>query len=166
MVVLWHIAGQFGLPPVILGGWPLTGGVSFFFILSGFILTHAHLNMTAGGTPFSFYVSRIARIWPAHVACFLLLFILVALREMDPSEAVAPLQIEDALYAHFEVLETFDRGGTLLMPIFGSACLSSAMAEDEDGLHVLQRLFDTERALICGGIIKSLNRQYIAGPRQ
>jgi peptidoglycan/LPS O-acetylase OafA/YrhL len=77
MVVLLHLAGQFGLPLVILGGWPLTGGVSFFFILSGFILSHAHPNITAGGTPFSFYVSRIARIWPAHVACFLLLFILV-----------------------------------------------------------------------------------------
>jgi peptidoglycan/LPS O-acetylase OafA/YrhL len=77
MIVLWHIAGQFGLPPVILGGWPLTGGVSFFFILSGFILAHAHPKMIAGGAPFSFYVSRIARIWPAHLACFLLLFALV-----------------------------------------------------------------------------------------
>jgi peptidoglycan/LPS O-acetylase OafA/YrhL len=33
--------------------------------------------MAAGGAPFSFYISRIARIWPAHVACFLLLFALV-----------------------------------------------------------------------------------------
>lgn len=77
MIVLWHISGQFGLPPVILGGWPLTAGVSFFFILSGFILTHAHSKMAGGGKPYSFYVSRIARIWPAHVACFLLLFVLV-----------------------------------------------------------------------------------------
>jgi len=89
-----------------------------------------------------------------------------ALRETDPSEAIAPHQIEDALYAHFEVLEKFDRGGTLLMPIFGSACLSSTMAECEEGLQVLQRLFDTERALIRCGMIKSLNRQYIAKPRR
>jgi peptidoglycan/LPS O-acetylase OafA/YrhL len=60
MIVLWHIGGQFCLPLVILGGWPLTG-VSLFFILSGY----------------SFYVSRIARIWPSHVACFLLMFVLV-----------------------------------------------------------------------------------------
>jgi hypothetical protein len=33
--------------------------------------------MTAGGSPTSFYVSRIARIWPPHVACFVLLFSLV-----------------------------------------------------------------------------------------
>jgi hypothetical protein len=37
-----------------------------------------------------------------------------ALRAMDPSEAIVPHQIEDALYSHFEVVATFDRGGTLL----------------------------------------------------
>jgi peptidoglycan/LPS O-acetylase OafA/YrhL len=90
MIVLRHIAGQFGSPPVILGGWPVTGGVSFFFILSGFILTHAHPNMTAGGTPLSFYVSRIAGIWPAHVACFLLWFILFKMsRKMAPADRSA-----------------------------------------------------------------------------
>jgi SAM-dependent methyltransferase len=88
-----------------------------------------------------------------------------ALREMDPSEAIAPHQIEDALYAHFEVVATFDRGGTLLAPIFGSGCLSSAMAESEQGLQELQRLFDTERALIRGGVVKSTHRQYVARPR-
>jgi hypothetical protein len=48
-----------------------------------------------------------------------------ALRAMDPSEAIVPHQIEDALYSHFEVVATFDRGGTLLahlwqrMPFLG-----------------------------------------------
>jgi peptidoglycan/LPS O-acetylase OafA/YrhL len=77
MILLWHLRGQLGVPGDFFGDWPLNASVSFFFILSGFILAHAHPTMTAGGSPTSFYVSRIARIWPPHVACFLLLFALV-----------------------------------------------------------------------------------------
>jgi peptidoglycan/LPS O-acetylase OafA/YrhL len=50
-------------------------GVSFFFILSGFVLTWSHV---ANDTPRSFYGRRIARIYPAYAvaaACTALLFI-------------------------------------------------------------------------------------------
>ncbi|WP_316399049.1 class I SAM-dependent methyltransferase [Bradyrhizobium sp. 33ap4] len=88
-----------------------------------------------------------------------------ALAEMDPSEAVAPSKIEDALFAHFDVLKTFQRGGTLLAPIFGSSCLSREMADSNEGHDTLRRLFDEEQRLISSGIIKSTHNMYIARPR-
>jgi peptidoglycan/LPS O-acetylase OafA/YrhL len=47
----------------------LAQGVSFFFVLSGFILTHVY------GKDFDikqFYLNRFARLWPVHFVCFLL----------------------------------------------------------------------------------------------
>jgi peptidoglycan/LPS O-acetylase OafA/YrhL len=45
-------------------------GVTFFFILSGFILTHTYLNslrtLSLRGI-WNFYVARAARIWPVHL---------------------------------------------------------------------------------------------------
>ncbi|WP_064577169.1 acyltransferase family protein [Cupriavidus gilardii] len=43
-------------------------GVSFFFVLSGFILSHAYGNMRAGDGLREFWAARIARLWPAHAA--------------------------------------------------------------------------------------------------
>lgn len=48
--------------------------VSFFFVLSGFILTIAY------GQQFSikqFYLNRVARLWPTHLFCFLLVVFLI-----------------------------------------------------------------------------------------
>jgi peptidoglycan/LPS O-acetylase OafA/YrhL len=42
-------------------GW----GVSFFFVLSGFILTYVYGDMS-GKTTSRFFVARIARLWPLH----------------------------------------------------------------------------------------------------
>lgn len=49
-------------------------GVSFFFILSGFILTYAHPFVPAAA---DFYRRRFARVWPVHVFSFLLVVILL-----------------------------------------------------------------------------------------
>lgn len=49
-----------------------TNAVTFFFVLSGFILTYVyHQRISKIGT-LKFYVARIARIWPLHVVCFAL----------------------------------------------------------------------------------------------
>jgi peptidoglycan/LPS O-acetylase OafA/YrhL len=53
----------------------LSQGVSFFFVLSGFILTHVY------GSEFDvrkFYVNRLARLWPIHVFCFALCVLLIS----------------------------------------------------------------------------------------
>ncbi len=84
---------------------------------------------------------------------------------MDPSEAVRSQQIPSALSAHFEIVKTWARGGTLLAPIFGSGCLDSAMAASEEGAKVLAAMFETEQDLIRSGALHSDNYVYIARPR-
>jgi ubiquinone/menaquinone biosynthesis C-methylase UbiE len=89
-----------------------------------------------------------------------------ALIALDPSEAVSSHQIEDALLAHFEIVEATARGGTLLAPIFGSGCLSADMAATADGRAMLKRLYCAERRMIAEGRLKSHNIMYVARPRR
>lgn len=51
--------------------------VSFFFILSGFVLTLNYQNFSNDKQYFRFYLSRFWRIWPAHIAALCLLLLLV-----------------------------------------------------------------------------------------
>jgi ankyrin repeat protein/peptidoglycan/LPS O-acetylase OafA/YrhL len=73
MVVFCHMAsfGIFGFRnDQGLDG--LSSGVSFFFVLSGFILAHVYPELKDSGEIKGFLRARIARIWPGHVATFLL----------------------------------------------------------------------------------------------
>lgn len=73
-IVIHHAKGSL-LPKDFLDGIPLDMGVSFFFVLSGFILTHVYRSKQ-----FDFYdflTSRISRIWPAHLTAFLILTLLI-----------------------------------------------------------------------------------------
>ncbi|MFL9952496.1 acyltransferase [Paraburkholderia nemoris] len=42
-------------------------GVSFFFVLSGFILCYTYRDFDSVGSVRRFYVARIARVWPLHL---------------------------------------------------------------------------------------------------
>ena len=88
-----------------------------------------------------------------------------ALRAMDPSEAVAPQHIEPALAAHFEIVQKWPRGGTLLAPIFGSGCIDAAIADSPEGLAILAAMFEAEQDLIRDGTLASDSYVYIAKPR-
>jgi SAM-dependent methyltransferase len=87
------------------------------------------------------------------------------IRDRDPSEAVAAQHIPAALRAHFEIVQSWPRGGTLLAPIFGSGCLDSAMAASEEGANVLVAMFRAEQELIRVGALTSDNYLYVARPR-
>ena len=88
-----------------------------------------------------------------------------ALCAMDPSEAVASQHIEAALAAHFEIVQKWPRGGTLLAPIFGSGCLDAAIADSPEGLAILAAMFEAEQDLIRNGALPSDSYVYIAKPR-
>jgi SAM-dependent methyltransferase len=87
------------------------------------------------------------------------------MRDIDPSEAIAPQHIPAALRAHFEIVQAWARGGTLLAPIFGSGCLDVAMMESEEGIAVLAAMFKAEQQLIRTDALSSDNYVYIARPR-
>jgi peptidoglycan/LPS O-acetylase OafA/YrhL len=63
-------------------------GVSFFFVLSGFIIAYAYPRLDSGRAVFGFMVSRVARIWPAHFIALLLTIWLLRLPS-DPATFVA-----------------------------------------------------------------------------
>lgn len=77
MIVIHHSAGLFGFgtppTPFILGQ-----GVSFFFVLSGFILAYVYPKLSTFSEVRRFLYARFARIWPAHVVTFLLAFWLLS----------------------------------------------------------------------------------------
>ena len=61
---------------------PLDAGVSFFFVLSGFILTYVYHASPVERFPWKdFYTARLARIWPLHLVCLLLTMLLVNVPE-------------------------------------------------------------------------------------
>jgi peptidoglycan/LPS O-acetylase OafA/YrhL len=74
MIVLHH-SRRLAIPVL---GRSLDHGVSFFFVLSGFILAYAYPKLESGRDVADFLAARIARIWPAHVVGLLLA--LLALR--------------------------------------------------------------------------------------
>jgi peptidoglycan/LPS O-acetylase OafA/YrhL len=51
---------------------PLSQGVSFFFVLSGFILAHAYPDFPNWHSVRRFYLARFARIWPLHIVTLLI----------------------------------------------------------------------------------------------
>ncbi|MEO8882345.1 MAG: acyltransferase [Devosia sp.] len=81
-VVLYHInAYSHGLfanwfPPLAYG--PLA--VDFFFVLSGFVLTHVYRDGWMAGTysHAGFMLKRFARVWPLHIATLLGVAVLIA----------------------------------------------------------------------------------------
>jgi peptidoglycan/LPS O-acetylase OafA/YrhL len=82
-VVLYHYVWWFTSPgaptlkiPLIIEGGL---GVDFFFLLSGFILTHAHLRQIRTSTlnVKQFLIKRLARIYPLHLATLLFFLALV-----------------------------------------------------------------------------------------
>jgi peptidoglycan/LPS O-acetylase OafA/YrhL len=87
-IVLFHSRGYFGIPRdaewVFWGKQP----VSFFFILSGFILYYSYQSLDGVKGATRFYRARIARIWPLHA----LTMILAAGLAFVPESEFLPLE--------------------------------------------------------------------------
>jgi Predicted acyltransferases len=72
MIVVYHAKNYFMWSWIKHAPFTLMMGVSFFFVLSGFILTHVYTSkaMRSYG---HFIRARIARLWPLHIATLILL---------------------------------------------------------------------------------------------
>jgi peptidoglycan/LPS O-acetylase OafA/YrhL len=71
-IVAYHCRGHFGLPVDFLSPFELSQGVSFFFVLSGFILAFRYPELDGARATNKFWLARFARVWPLHLATFLL----------------------------------------------------------------------------------------------
>lgn len=67
MIVFLHVHSAF-LPAVVVDPLLLEQGITFFFVLSGFVMCHAYGTAPARIPAGSFYLARFARIWPLHGA--------------------------------------------------------------------------------------------------
>ncbi|CND89459.1 acyltransferase family protein [Yersinia enterocolitica] len=67
MIVIGHVHPLFGSLGVAKN-FALAQGVSFFFVLSGFILAYNYKTLQDGKSVKRFLVARFARIWPLHIA--------------------------------------------------------------------------------------------------
>lgn len=75
MVALFHFNAQSDLSivPLVRNSWIF---VDFFFVLSGFVITHGYLERIDGWRPAAgFIVRRIGRLWPLHLAMLLVLVV-------------------------------------------------------------------------------------------
>lgn len=77
IIVAGHMRGTLGVPPEFLGWFQTENGVSFFFVLSGFILTYAHQGNIDSGERQRFYLARFARVWPLHVAGIVAIYLFI-----------------------------------------------------------------------------------------
>jgi peptidoglycan/LPS O-acetylase OafA/YrhL len=94
MIVITHAEDPFGFnttPPFF----NLEQGVSFFFILSGFILAYVYPKFDSWPDIWHFWRARVARVWPALAASFILAFCLLSL-EWDHKTALANLLMINA----------------------------------------------------------------------
>jgi peptidoglycan/LPS O-acetylase OafA/YrhL len=97
LIVIQHSTGVL-LPPNTLSGWPLDHGVSFFFVLSGFILTLSYPKLETWRATADFWRARIARIWPMHLFALALLFVISTIP--GTTGGGAPALIANILLVH------------------------------------------------------------------
>jgi peptidoglycan/LPS O-acetylase OafA/YrhL len=76
MIVFFHVPAEFGLSLDPYKPFMLGHAVSFFFVLSGFILALVYPDLEGKGRVGRFWLARFARLWPVHIAAFISTFIL------------------------------------------------------------------------------------------
>jgi peptidoglycan/LPS O-acetylase OafA/YrhL len=80
-IITCHSRGHFGLPTDLGAPYQFTQSVSFFFVLSGFIMAFVYPNLDGAGATGKYWLARFARIWPLHL--IILLFYVLLLPELS-----------------------------------------------------------------------------------
>jgi peptidoglycan/LPS O-acetylase OafA/YrhL len=76
-IVFHHLRGSFGIASGAYASCNLGSAVSFFFVLSGFVLAYAYPRLSSWGEVSAFIIRRWFRVWPLHFACLLILLVLM-----------------------------------------------------------------------------------------
>ncbi|WP_449246264.1 acyltransferase family protein [Desulfarculus baarsii] len=99
LIVIHHAACFFGFKP--LWKCPLDQAVSFFFVLSGFVITYVYYRPDGLKDVKKFLMARFARLYPTHFLCNVFLLVVVwgvfSLRRYDP---LSPVVFLNFIFAH------------------------------------------------------------------
>lgn len=76
LIVISHMQGVMGVPADFMQPFNFCQAVSFFFVLSGFVLKWAYPEIGSRKTR-AFLLARLGRIWPAHLLATALVLILL-----------------------------------------------------------------------------------------
>lgn len=71
----WHLRGAFDISSKLSDMFPLAQGVSFFYVLSGFILSYNYCQFSNRMEIKNFLIARIARIYPVHIVTMIIWFL-------------------------------------------------------------------------------------------
>ncbi|WP_160149816.1 acyltransferase family protein [Legionella beliardensis] len=77
LIVLQHANGYFKVGESFSSSYNLGQAVTFFFVLSGFILTYNYPKLERLDDSLEFIWARISRIWPVHFFIFLVLLLIM-----------------------------------------------------------------------------------------
>jgi peptidoglycan/LPS O-acetylase OafA/YrhL len=110
-VLLGHFAPFLHIPPWL--AWIVGGfGVSFFFVLSGFILCYRYWDDFAQGVDWPtyrrYFVARVARVYPSYVLALVLITLLyLVMRAIHPPSIVFPGNVVSSWLMNLFALQTF-----------------------------------------------------------
>ncbi len=74
-IVFHHSKSLFAVTKGLESPIPLDFAVSFFFVLSGFILTYNYRSLATRAQVLNYYGARVARVWPVHLFSMALVII-------------------------------------------------------------------------------------------
>ncbi|RVD80049.1 acyltransferase family protein [Pseudomonas koreensis] len=93
LAIVFHHSRGVVLSQEFMYGLPLAAGVSFFFVLSGFILAYVYSGKMQKVGLYKFYTARFSRIWPAHIFTLVLVMLIFPSSEwafgVEPSWVIA-----------------------------------------------------------------------------
>lgn len=92
-ILLYHARPQFDILSFLPKEYEFPQGVTFFFILSGFILTYVYRDISNKAERKAFWIKRLARLWPLHL--FWLFAAILAL----PTSYLFPYKLSENDYA-------------------------------------------------------------------
>lgn len=101
MIVIQHTSSHFKIGTQMASELILIQGVSFFFVLSGFVLTYSHPTLPTISSGFQFIWARIARVWPAHLVTMAIYsYCFVYWQEMSQGVNIANIFLLQAWYPY------------------------------------------------------------------
>lgn len=120
MIVVGHSSGHFGFPAYM---WQMSQAVSFFIVLSGFVLAYTYPEVPLAKVP-RFYLNRFARIWPVH----LLALILVLIVDPAPLDRLGEGKSPGVIFVNVLLLQNWIKGKGFLSINAAAWTLSTMVA--------------------------------------